>query len=95
MKSEQKEALLRLPIVIIGWVLMDLWASVIVFASIIHWFYALFTAKRHKGLAKFSNLFITYMYNFARYATLTTNKRPFPWSEFGNPVENIDMNKKA
>jgi hypothetical protein len=34
------------------------------------------------------------MYNFVRYATFTTNKRPFPWERFRKPIEKIDMKKK-
>ncbi len=95
MKAETKEAFYRLPIVIIGWVIMDLWAVLICVVGVLHWLYELFTAKRHKGMAKFANYFVTYMYNFVRYATLTTNKRPFPWDDFGKPVEKVNMKKKA
>ncbi len=95
MKAERREALIRVPATIIGWVIMDLWATLIVFVSVLHWLYALVTSKRHKGLAKFSNYFVAYMYNFVRYATFTTNKRPFPWDEFGKPVEKVNMKKKA
>lgn len=95
MKAEQNEALVRVPVIIIGWVLMDLWAAVAVFVAVIHWFYALFTARRHRGMAKFSNTFITYMYRFVRYALFTTNRRPFPWNDFGKEMEKVDMNKTA
>jgi hypothetical protein len=95
MKAESLEALYRLPIVIIGWIIMDLWAVLICFVGIIHWVYELFSGKRHKGMAKFANYFVTYMYKFVRYASLTTNKRPFPWEDFGKPVEKIDMKKRG
>ena len=95
MKFESKEALIRLPIVIIGWIIMDLWGALIVFISVLNWIYALFTAKRHKGLAKFCNFYIAYMYKFVRYATLTTNTRPFPWNDFGKPIEKVNMKKRG
>jgi hypothetical protein len=95
MKAEQSEALIRVPVVIVGWVLMDLWGVVATFVAVIHWLYALATAKRHKGMASFNNTFVAYMYAFVRYALFTTNKRPFPWNEFGKPVEKVDMKKKA
>ena len=92
---ELKEALYRLPIVIIGWLILDVWATLIVVVGIIHWVYSLVTSERHKGMAKFSNYFVTYMYNFVRYATLTTNKRPFPWNDFGKPIEKVNMKKRG
>ncbi len=94
MKTERKEALIRIPVVIIGWIVMDLWAALITFVGVIHLVYALFTNKRHKKLANFANYFVTYMYKFVRYAALTTNQRPFPWEEFGKPVEKVNMKKK-
>ena len=93
MNAESKEAIYRLPIVIIGWIIMDLWGALIISIGVIHWLYELFTGKRHKGLAKFSNYFVSYMYRFVRYASLTTNARPFPWNDFGNQIENVDMKK--
>ena len=94
MKAETREAIYRLPIVIIGWVIMDLWAVLICVVGLIHWLHELLLGKRHKGMAKFANYFVTYMYNFVRYAALTTNKRPFPWDDFGKAVEKVDMKKK-
>jgi hypothetical protein len=95
MKTEQAEALIRIPVVIIGWVIMDIWALLVVFIGLLHLIYALATAKRHKGMAEFSNSFVTYMYSFVRYASFTTNKRPFPWNDFGKTVEKVDMKKRA
>jgi hypothetical protein len=94
MKAEQEEALLRIPIVIIGWVIMDLWAVLITAVGIIHLVYAVVTGKRHKEMAVFANYFVTYMFNFVRYATFTTNFRPFPWNDFGKPVEKVNMKKR-
>lgn len=95
MKVESKEALVRIPIAIIGWIIMDLWAALAVFVSIIHIIYAIFSGKRNRGLARFNNYFVTYMYSFVRYAVLATNKRPFPWEDFGKPVEKVNMKRKA
>ena len=94
MKAEQEEALLRIPIVLIGWIIMDLWAVLICAVGIIHLVYALFMGKRHKGMADFANSFVTYMFNFVRYATFTTNFRPFPWNDFGKPIEKVNMKKR-
>ena len=95
MKTEQKEALVRIPVVIIGQIILDLWSALISVIGLIHLIYVLVTNKRHRGLAKFANYFVTYMYKFVRYAALTTNKRPFPWGEFGSQIEKVDMKKKA
>ncbi len=95
MKIETEEALIRIPIVIIGWVIMDLWGALVVFVSIINWVYTIFNAKRHKGLSKFANVYIAYMYRFVRYATFTTNERPFPWNNLGKPIEKVNMKKRG
>ena len=95
MKLESKEALTRIPIVIVGGIIMGLWGALIMFVSFLNLIYALFTSKRHKELAKFCNFYIAYMYNFVRYATLTTNARPFPWNDFGKPIEKVNMKKRG
>lgn len=94
MKAERKEALIRVPVIIIGWIIMDLWAALVTFVCVVHWAYALVTSERHKGLSKFSNYFIAYMYSFVRYAAFASNKRPFPWEKFPRMVEKVDMRKK-
>lgn len=95
MKKEQEEALLRIPIAILGWIIMDLWAALIVITSIINIVIALVTGNRNKELSEFSNYFVTYMFNFVRYASLTTNKRPFPWNDFGKHIEKVNMKKNS
>jgi len=95
MKTESEEAIYRIPIVIIGWLILDLWAVLIVVVGVLHLIYELFTGERHKEMAKFANYFVTYAYNFMRYASLTTNKRPFPWDNFGKAIEKVNMKKKA
>ncbi len=95
MKREIEEALIRIPIVIIGWIIMDLWAVLVTIIGIIHLFVVLFTGKRNKNISVFCNHFVTYLFNFARYATFATNKRPFPWNDFGKAIEKVDMKKNG
>ena len=91
--SERTEALLRIVIGIISGLILGLWKIIVQVVVIIHWIYVLVTGKRNKELAKFCNLWVTYVYNFVRYITFTTNKRPFPFNSLGKNIEKVDMKK--
>ena len=91
--TERLEALLRIVIGIISGLILGLWKVIVQVVVIIHWFYTLITGKRNKEMAKFCNMWVTFAYNFVRYMTLTTNKRPFPFNRLGKNLEKVDMKK--
>ncbi|MAH32799.1 hypothetical protein CL615_00225 [archaeon] len=91
--TERTEALLRILIGIISGLILGIWKVVVQVVVILHWFYTIITGKRSKALADFSNMWITYVYNFLRYMTFATNKRPFPFNDFGKDIEKVDMKK--
>ena len=91
--GERTEALLRIVIGIISGIILGLWKVIVQVVVVIHWFYVIITGKRNKGLAQFCNMWVTYVYNYVRYMTLTTNKRPFPFNEFGKVLEKVEMKK--
>ena len=91
--GERTEALLRIVIGPISGIILGLWKVIVQVVTVIHWFYAIITGKRNKGLAQFCNMWVTYAYNFIRYMTFTTNKRPFPFNEFGKNIEKVEMKK--
>jgi|TARA_B100002003_G_scaffold243969_1_gene269227 uncharacterized membrane protein len=91
--SERTEAILRIFIGIISGFILGLWKIIVQVVVIIHWLYAILTGERNKGMAEFSNRWVTYVYQYLRYMTFSTNKRPFPFNEFGKDIEKVDIKK--
>tara|TARA_Y100000294_G_scaffold146002_1_gene141376 strand:- start:609 stop:884 length:276 start_codon:yes stop_codon:yes gene_type:complete len=89
--GERTEALLRIVIGIISGLILGLWKVIVQVVVILHWFYVIITGKRNKGMADFCNRWVTYAYAFLRYMTFSTNKRPFPFDNFGKDIEKVDM----
>jgi hypothetical protein len=79
-KSERKEAWFRIIVAIVTGIILNVWQGLIAILSIINWFVVIFSGKRNKSLAEFSEYFNTELYKFARYMTFVSNKRPFPFS---------------
>ena len=94
MKTERKEALMRIVVGIISGIIISLWGALVKFVEIIHWFYAIFTAKRSKTLGDFCNKWNTQMYRYLRYMTFATNMRVFPFKELGQDIEPYDSLKE-
>ncbi|MFH1592274.1 MAG: DUF4389 domain-containing protein [Candidatus Woesearchaeota archaeon] len=91
--GERAEALMRIVVGIVSGIILGVWKALVQIIAIIHFFYALFSGKRNKGLAEFVNYWNTQIYMYLRYMTFTTNKRPFPFSELGKNLEPTDLKK--
>jgi uncharacterized membrane protein len=91
--GERIEALLRIPVGFISAIVIGLWKILVQVIVVIHWIYAILTGKRSKGLAEFGNRWVTCSYQYLRYMTFSTNKRPFPFNELGNDTEKVDLKK--
>lgn len=92
--SERKEAWMRIIVAIVSGIILALWKTLVIVLSIFHWIYVIFSNKRSKGIAEFCNLWATQAYRFIRYTTFTTNSRPFPFSELGEELHPVEVNKK-
>ena len=92
MNKERKEALLRIPIGIIAWIIVELWGLLAVVLVVFNFFYTLIVGKRNKDVSKFVNHYVLYLYQTVRYIGFTTNKRPFPFEALGTPVEECEFN---
>jgi hypothetical protein len=79
-KSERKEAWFRIIVLIVTGIILELWKGLMQIIFVIHWFIVVFTGKRSKDLAEFSEYFNTELYKFVRYITFVSNKRPFPFT---------------
>ena len=91
LNADQKEALLRIPIVFVSWIILKFWGLLTLVFVVLNFFYTLFKGKRHKGMAEFTNTYITFVYSVLRYMCFTTNKRPFPFYELKKPFEKVEM----
>ena len=92
--SERKEAWMRVIVAVISGIILSLWKTLVIFVTVVHWLYVVFANKRSRGLADFCNLWATQAYRFVRYLTFTTNARPFPFSEMGQPMHPTEFKSK-
>ena len=79
--TERKEAWFRIIVLIVSGIILELWGYLIVVLAVINWLITIFSGKRNKGIANFSEYFNTELYKFARYLTFVNNERPFPFSD--------------
>ena len=89
--TERTEALMRIVVGIISGIILGLWKVIVQVVAVIHWLYILVYDKKNKDLAKFCNMWVTFAYNFVRYMTFTTNKRPFPFNSLGKNIEKVEI----
>ncbi len=80
-KGERKEAFFRILVLIVSGIMLGLWGYLVIILSIINFLITLFTARRNKDIAEFCEYWNTTYYEFYRYLTFMSNKRPFPFSE--------------
>lgn len=78
--SERKEAFMRILVGIVTGIILGLWRGLIQILVVVNWFIVIFTEKRHKGIAKFCEIWNTQIYVFLRYMTFVSNYRPFPFN---------------
>ena len=92
--NERKEAWMRIFVGIVSGIIFGIWKLLIVAVTVFHWIYAVFTKKRKKNLAEFSNIWINFAYSYYRYMTFATNDRPFPFNDLRKELEAVDFKKK-
>ena len=92
--NERKEAFIRIIVGLVSGIIIGLWKTLVQVITIIHWVYVIFSGKRHQGFAEFCNLWNTKLYRFIRYMTMTTNERPFPFTELGEVMDETVFGSK-
>lgn len=80
MHKERKESLMRIIVGLIAAILLGAWGYLIGVLIIVNFFITLFTAKRNRQIAEFCEYWNTTYYDFYRYITFVSNKRPFPFN---------------
>lgn len=91
--SERIDAILRIPLGIIGYIIMYFWGALIGFLALFNFFYTLITGKRNKTVSEFSNVYFGFLYSYIRYMFFITNERVFPFEKLKKPIEKVDMKK--
>lgn len=81
MKTERREALMRIPVGIVSGVVLGVWKALIQIIAIVHWIMVLCTAKRNAGLAEFCDVWNVETYKFLRYMTFVSNERTWPFAK--------------
>lgn len=77
--AERLEALMRIVVGIVSGIILGVWKIIVQVFGIVNFLIVLFTGKRNKELAEFSEVWNTQVYIFLRYMTFVNNKRPFPF----------------
>jgi hypothetical protein len=80
MNSERKEAWMRIVVLIVSGIILGLWKALIQIITLVNWIIVIFSGKRSKELAEFSEIWNTQVYVYLRYMTFVTNRRPFPFN---------------
>jgi len=78
--GERKEAWFRIIVGIISGIILAIWKYLICILVIINFIITIFSGKRNKDIAEFSEYWNTEVYKFIRYITFVSNTRPFPFS---------------
>lgn len=79
--SERKEAWFRIIVCIVTGIVLGVWKILIIVLGIVNWLITVFSGKRNKDLAMFSEYWNTENYKYIRYLTFVSNSRPFPFSD--------------
>ena len=78
--GERKEAWFRILVAIITGIILNLWKALILVLALVNWVIVVFSGKRNKEIADFSEYFNTELYCYVRYLTFVSNERPFPFT---------------
>ena len=93
--GERKELFMRIVVGVVSGIIVYVWFFLIKVFVVIHFLAVLFTNKRNKNLAEFSNYWNTQLYKYVRYMTFTTNEKPFPFSDLGKPNDKVDLKNNS
>lgn len=80
-KSERKELLWRILVLIVSGVVLEVWGYLVFVLALVNWIIILFSGKRNRDLANFCEYWNTELYRYVKYLTCITNERPFPFSD--------------
>jgi len=86
MKTERKEAWMRIVVLIVSGIILSVWKSLIQIIVVFHWLYSIFSGKRSKDLANFCGIYNTQKFKFLQYMTFVHNNRPWPFTKLEKSI---------
>ena len=81
-KGEKSEAFVRIAVLLISGVVLKIWSFLAFALMFINWIIALIQGYRNKQIAEFCEYWNTSLYEYFRYLSGLTNKRPFPFGAY-------------
>lgn len=85
-KTERKEAWIRIIVGIVSGIILAVWRYLIMVFVIVNWFIAVFSGKRNLEIARLCEIWNTQTYTYLRYMTFVTNERPFPFENLKKSI---------
>jgi len=85
-KSERKEALIKIIVLIVSGIILKIWSFFVIVMAIINWFVTIISGKRSRDLANLCETWNTQAYRYIRYLVSVTNERPFPFTHLGQKI---------
>jgi len=79
--SERKELFWRILVAIVTGIILGVWKILVQVLFIVNFLIVLFSGKRNKDIADFSDYWNSEVYRFLRYLNFATNERPFPFTD--------------
>ena len=90
LQGEQKEALMRIVVLIVSGIILGVWQYFISILMIVNFVYTLFAKKRMKELAEMSEIWNTQYYTFNKYMIFESNVRPFPFTSLHKSMSKFE-----
>jgi len=88
--SERKEAFMRIFVFIVSGIVLVVWRLLVYVLIIINLIYVIFSGKRLKEIAEFSEVWNTQWYVFQRYIIFVSNRRPIPFGSMEKSLSNYE-----
>lgn len=77
--NENTEALMRIVVGVVTGITLEVWGALVGVLILVNLVMTLVNGKRNKDIAEFCETWSTQFYNYMRYMTFNSNKRPFPF----------------
>jgi sorbitol-specific phosphotransferase system component IIC len=79
--DERREALIRVLVLIVTGIILSVWTMLVKVLVMFQWIVVLITDKRIEGVSDFCHIWNCQVYDFLKYITFKSNKRPFPFTK--------------
>jgi len=88
--GEMKEGWMRIIVAIVSGIILHLWGALVGALAIVNFLIVIFSGKRNKGIAEFSEMWNTQNYMFWKYMIFLSNYRPFPFNSLEKSMSKFE-----